>query len=65
MFAPPVRARFDTGSKSATVADLYRVNTELDEDSPMQRREALERQEPFVNTALANQSLGLLAHLIR
>jgi len=51
------------------VADLYVevVNTELEEDSlpSCSAAQALERQEPFVNTTLANHSLSLLAHLFR
>ncbi len=52
-----------------TVADLYPevVDTELEEDSlpSCSAAEALEKQEPFVNTTLANHSLSLLAHLFR
>ena len=58
-----------TGNRLRTVADLYPevVNTELEEDSlpSCSAAEALEKQEPFVNTALANHSLSLLAHLFR
>ncbi len=58
-----------TGNRLRTVADLYPevVNTELEEDSlpSCSAAEALERQEPFVNTTLANHSLSLLAHLFR
>jgi PRTRC genetic system ThiF family protein len=58
-----------TGNRLPTVADLYPevVNTELEEDSlpSCSAAEALERQEPFVNTTLANHSLSLLAHLFR
>jgi len=58
-----------TGNRLRTVADLYPevINTELEEDSlpSCSAAEALERQEPFVNTTLANQSLSLLAHLFR
>jgi hypothetical protein len=43
------------------------VKTELEEDSlpSCSAAEALERQEPFVNSTLANHSLSLLAHLFR
>ncbi len=58
-----------TRNRLRTVADLYPevVNTELEEDSlpSCSAAEALERQEPFVNTTLANHSLSLLAHLFR
>jgi PRTRC genetic system ThiF family protein len=58
-----------TRNRLRTVADLYPevVNTELEEDSlpSCSAAEALERQEPFVNTTLANLSLSLLAHLFR
>lgn len=58
-----------TRNRLRTVAELYPevVNTELEEDSlpSCSAAEALERQEPFVNTTLANHSLSLLAHLFR
>ena len=58
-----------TGYRLRTVADLYPevVDTELEEHSlpSCSAAEALERQEPFVNTTLANHSLSLLAHLFR
>jgi PRTRC genetic system ThiF family protein len=58
-----------TENRLRTVADLYPevVNTELEEDSlpSCSAAEALERQEPFVNTTLANHSPSLLAHLFR
>jgi PRTRC genetic system ThiF family protein len=58
-----------TGYRLRTVADLYPevVDTELEERSlpSCSAAEALERQEPFVNTTLANHSLSLLAHLFR
>src|SRR5713226_5790690 len=58
-----------TRNRLRTVADLYPevVNTELEEDSlpSCSAAEALERQEPIVNTTLANHSLSLLAHLFR
>ena len=58
-----------TGYRLRTVADLYPevVDTELEEHGlpSCSAAEALERQEPFVNTTLANHSLSLLAHLFR
>lgn len=58
-----------TANRLRTVAELYPevVDHELEEDRgpSCSAIEALERQEPFVNTTLANHSLNLLAHLFR
>jgi hypothetical protein len=53
----------------ATVAELFPelIDPALDDDGQpsCSALAALERQEPFVNPALANHALGLLAHLFR
>ena len=60
---PPHRLRL------RTVSELFLevVDQELDEDGlpSCSAAEALDRQEPFVNPALANHALALLARLFR
>lgn len=58
-----------SATRLRTVAELFPelIDPALDDDSQpsCSALAALERQEPFVNPALANHALGLLAHLFR
>jgi hypothetical protein len=52
------------GNRLRTVADLYPVDTDLEEDSATNcsAERPSRGKHQFVNTTLANQSLSLLAH---